>query len=158
MRADPGSACCEVRKEEIDYAVAISADCAGCTETVQKVGSCLGDLSGRPRIPTVAGHGDHHRLRARVPSRTAADGRVADVHIAKKRARRGIVRPDLLFVREETRVLLGNQDWLHPGVLVPCCCCRYVIGARDVSRSNASERLAEVKRYVGIVEPRTVRP
>ena len=125
------------------------------TETVPSVGSCLADLSGCPRIPTVAGDRDHDRPRGKVP---AAEGRVADVHVPKERARRGIVRPDLLFVSEQGSVLLGNKLWLHPGVLISCCCCRCVVGARDVSRGNASERIAKGKRDGGIVEPRTVRP
>src|SRR5262249_25672279 len=126
VRADGGKAYGEVREEEIDYPVAVGTDCGRCTVSVLKVGSCLGYLSGRPRIPTVAGDRDHHRY-GDVPSRTdGADGRVADVHIAKERARRGIVRPDLVFVRVEGRVLPGNKDWLHPGILIPCCCRRWV--------------------------------
>src|SRR5207249_11063836 len=80
-------------------------------------GSCLGDLFGCPRIPTVAGHGDHDRYGGPV---LATKGRVGDVHIAKERARCGIVRPDLVFVRVEGRVLLGNKDWLQPSVLIAC--------------------------------------
>jgi len=55
VRADAGRAKGEVCDEEIDYPVAVRADCGAYTGTVLSVGSCLGDLFGRPRIPTVAG-------------------------------------------------------------------------------------------------------
>ncbi len=100
MRADGGSTYGEVRQEEIDYPVAVGADCGACAVTVLKVGSCLSDLSGRPRISTVTGDGDHDRLGVRVSSRTAAESRIAGIYIPKKRARSGVVRPDLLFVRK----------------------------------------------------------
>src|SRR5437867_1236580 len=141
VRADAGSTCGEVREEEIDYPVAVGPGCGACTETVLSVGSCLGDLFGRPRIPTVAGDGDYDWYGGRVP---AAEGRVGDVHIAKERARCGVVCPDLVFVRQEGRVLLGNKDWLHPSVLIACCRRRYVVGARNINCANASKRLAEV--------------
>src|SRR5262249_48602970 len=155
MRADAGSAKTKVREEEIDYPVAVSTDCGALTQTVLSVGSCLGDLFGCPRIPAVAGHGDHNRYGGPV---LATEARVGDVHIAKERARRGIVRPDLVFVRVERRVLLGNKDWLHPSVFIPGCRCRCVVGARDINCHKAFERLAEVLCLVRIVEPRTVRP
>src|SRR5436190_22322223 len=53
VRADAGSACAEMREEEIDYPVAVGTDCCALTETVLSEGSCLGDLFGCPSIPTV---------------------------------------------------------------------------------------------------------
>src|SRR5262249_53507613 len=150
-----GSAWAEMREEEIDYPVAVGADCGVLTETVLSIGSCLGDLFGCPSIPTVAGDRDDNRHGGLVP---AAECRVGDIHVAKERARRGIVRPDLVFVREEGSILLGGKDWLHPSVLIPCRRCRYIVGARDVNCDNAFKRLAEVHCEVGIVEPRTVGP
>src|SRR6516225_1334835 len=149
--ADVGSAYAEVREEEIDYPVAVGTDCAELTAAVLGVGSCLSDLSGRPCIPTIAGDGNHHRPGRSVPSRTAAERRVGDVHIAKKRARGTVVGPDLILVRKERSVLPGNKDWPHPGVLITCRCSRYIISARHVNCSKASEGLAEITGEVGII-------
>jgi hypothetical protein len=90
----------------------------------------------------------------------AAEGCPAQVGIAKERATRSVVSPDLILVAERRRRLLGDDHWSHPGSRVVRCRRFHIVRARDGDGFKALERrrAGEVRGEVRVVESRTVRP
>src|SRR5207244_470262 len=95
----------ELFGEHVRDAVAVGADgAARRSEPALTVPARVGglDLRRPPRVAAVAGRENRERrdLRSGVVVSPATELRVADVGAPEERAREGVVRPDLLLVRE----------------------------------------------------------
>ncbi len=113
------------------------------------------DLLLDPAVATIPGRDDEQGLRT---TGTAAETRVAHVHVAEERARGGVIGPHLLLVGKQGRVLLRGDDRIAP-------CAAIARGrSRNVVRVGHGDRLEPIERgvagerrgQVGVIQARPV--
>jgi hypothetical protein len=94
------------------------------------------------------------------PARGAAEADVAHVDVAEEPAGGGVVRPGLLLVTEERRVLLRDDHRGEPGAVAACDRTGDVVGPRDRDGGVTVEprSAGEVRGDVGVVQARAVSP